>query len=1206
MMPRLVPSRPTPGRLGWLPALASVLLLVGPPPTPAKAQVDQGSADPRLRGIFAPKGFRARVAAAEPALVEPVAMAFDDAGQVYVAEWRPSDRSFETWDALALPEGGSARVRRRRKETTDVIKRLRDLDNDGTFETAEVVAEGLEMPVAILPHKNALLVACVGRLERWSDEDGDGRFETRAVLADGFAAADGRRGLTGLTLGLDGWLYLTTGDGGDTRAVGPDGSRVDLARAGGVFRCRVDGSKLQPFAIGLRNPSRGPAIDAGGRPILVDEGGDDGSKFQGGRLIQPVEGGDYGWRLRPGPVPGPDFDRGAAAGERPGKLPPVAGIGPGAAAGVVVYQGSALPEACRDLVIAPDPSRGTVRGFQVERKGDALALKAEVSLLASADDHFAPRQVAVGADGALYVLDGRSRAVDDGRPSGDGKSGRLYRITWEGDGVIPALPLKPNGWKRIFDAETDQLIARFLTSADLAEAGRAQRELVDRGAAGRSAFLTWAGNSTMPPPFRLLMIQAARQFWNDEVEAALANLLADPVADVRRLAAQALAWEPKAANPRLVPRLLERLDDPDGRVVREAALALARHAEGRAQQVAAVLLRWLHAHPKADPTVRDGLLRALERMGDAGVEEVALAVRTRRGEERVTAVGLFTGLRSAQAADQLAGLVKIPDLSTGERVALIRMFPDIPPEIPAPTTGLADFVAKHPEADPAVKVAALETCRLAGNPASALVLALLDDDDESVRLAATRLAAQSRPPGSMAKLAARLADAARTPAERLAIVRAVRGAGPSAFPALDAAYLASEAPGFRRAALRSLAEVGRAKAVPALQAALAGPDPSLRAEAIRILGESPSTAVVLGRAYLDRTLARPDLPAVLAALRPHEGAEVRQLVARIEDDAARGRTALDPSDLRARALKGDPWSGLGVFFRESEGRCSACHRVEGRGGSAGPPLAAGRAGLTLDKAIEAVLHHPKIGPGSRPTARQASRDGRGPGPKDVLVSAIADAPTRADDRASSRPERAALDLTPDEIADLAAFLLGKPAQDALKHGPRRVDRVLAIGPFAPGIDKLRAPLDRVDPARPLAGQDGASATWGPIESSSRGTFNLRGQFGSKPGRAYLAFQVRSPRDQSAALRFAIEGAARVYLNGAKLADVTARDPARLAPAFARPRPDALAPLPDLSALPLKAGLNLVIVALDRPEADDALAAFEVVAPEPVELAIPKN
>ncbi len=1153
------------------------------PPSSPDGLVDQGKFDARLRGVRAPVGFRTRLVAAEPAVVAPTAMAFDDAGRLYVVERKPSDRTFETWEILPLPEGGTARVKRRRKGSLDQVKRLKDADNDGVFESSEVVVEGAELPSAVLPYKGALYLGCVGRLERWTDEDGDGKFETRSVLVDGLAA--GLRSLEGITLGADGWLYLATGDD-DAHAIGPDGSRVDLARTGALYRCRPDGSKLALFASGLRDPKGGVAFDANLAPILVDDGTDDGSKFAGVRLVAPVEGGDYGWRLGPEPGSGPDFDRGAVDGERPGKLPVVARLGRGLASGLVVYHGIALPEACRDRVIIADPLRQSVRGIKLEPRPTGPALGGETTLLASDDPSFRPIQVVTGADGSLYVLDGRSRP-EAGRPWGDAPSGRIYRLTSEVDSTSVLGPARPNHWGRITSANNYDLCYQWLPSPDLAEAGRAQRELVERAseakgqvmADARSTFLDYAAKPTARPHARLLGLQGARQLWSDEVEGGMLLLLNDPWPEVRRLAAQALAWEPRGASPKLVPKLLERLDDPDPRAAREAALAIGRHAEGRPQQAAVALVRWLYGHPQADPIVKDGVLRALERMGDAGIEEVALAIRTRRGTEREAAVGWFLGFRSGHAAEQLAGLAKIPDLGAPERLALVRQFRDIPAEIHPSTAGLAEWAVGHPEADPAVKLSALDACRLAGNPASALIVALLDDDDESVRLAATRASGQSRPPGSFAKLAARLAAAGTSPAERLAIARGLRGAGPQAFAPLEAAYLGSDDFAFRRAALRSMAEANRARAMPALEGALTGRDEGLKLEAVRALAETAQGVALLARAPVDPTTR----PAVLAAIRKGGG----------EAQVARPLAQVDPSQLRAPG-EGDPWLGLGVFARESTVRCATCHRTEGRGAQ-GSALT-GIRNLPAERLVEALLKHPSVGgPAAESGSRLASTDPKVPPGTEVIRPSTA-----------GPPRFPSVELTPAELLDVAAFLRSPPAREAWARGPSRVARVLAVGPLAPGADKLRAPLDKVDPARPLPGQDGASAPWLALEASGPGVFDLRGEFAAKPGRAYLAFQVRSDREQAAALRFAIEGAARVYLDGAKVADVPERGEDDLARAFAPTAPGVLAPLPGVARLDLKAGPNLVVIALDRSSTGDARVALEVAAPGPIEPRLPRD
>ena len=163
-----------------------------------------------------------------------------------------------------------------------------------------------------------------------------------------------------------------------------------------------------------------------------------------------------------------------------------------------------------------------------------------------------------------------------------------------------------------------------------------------------------------------------------------------------------------------------------------------------------------------------------------------------------------------------------------------------------------------------------------------------------------------------------------------------------------------------------------------------------------------------------------------------------------------------------------------------------------------------------------------------------------------------------------------------------AFLQSKPGAgvaqarpEASSTGSWRSARSPS-GPIGCGF-----PLDRVDPRKPSPAQDGRPASWIAAGGDASGTFNLRGELGPKPGRAYLAVQVRSAREQSAVLRFGAEGAARVYLDGAKVAESPGIDPSSPRPAFASTRPGMPAPLPDLARLPLKAGWNLLIVALDR-------------------------
>ncbi len=329
-------------------------------------------------------------------------------------------------------------------------------------------------------------------------------------------------------------------------------------------------------------------------------------------------------------------------------------------------------------------------------------------------------------------------------------------------------------------------------------------------------------------------------------------------------------------------------------------------------------------------------------------------------------------------------------------------------------------------------------------------------------------------------------------------------------------------------------------------------------------------------------------------------------MASIEEDASRGPGAIRPDDIWARLGQGaDPWAGLGVFYRSSS-RCSTCHQINGRGGSIGPDLTMGETAMPAGHLIESILYPSKEISERYDPPRTAQKDGRAV----ARMVAATDAKPAARVAAGFDHLADALDRFPRLHAHRAGRSGGvpqeQPAQASLEHGPMKLDRALVIGPFAPGADRLRLPLDRIDLSKPSAGLDGVSVRWGSLEATAWGTFNLRGELGTKPSRTFLAVQVRSEGEQGAVLRFAAEGSARVYLNGKKVADVAERDPSTLGGAFDRPSKGGLAPLPDLARLPLQPGWNLLIIAIDGTGQHDARASFEIASPEPVELRLPKN
>src|SRR5438309_1912858 len=101
------------------------------------------SARDELATFHLPKGFRMELVACEPDVVDPVAIAFDEDGRLFVAEMP------------GYPNGGVATG----PASSGTIKLLEDRDGDGLFEHSTVFAGGLRFPTSVLPWKGCLLAA---------------------------------------------------------------------------------------------------------------------------------------------------------------------------------------------------------------------------------------------------------------------------------------------------------------------------------------------------------------------------------------------------------------------------------------------------------------------------------------------------------------------------------------------------------------------------------------------------------------------------------------------------------------------------------------------------------------------------------------------------------------------------------------------------------------------------------------------------------------------------------------------------------------------------------------------------------------------------------------------------------------------------------------------------------------------------------------
>src|SRR5262249_39763612 len=180
-------------------------------------------------------GFEATLFAAPPKVNYPVAIAAAPSGAIFVA--------VDEQGSLGRTPGGGK------------ILRCIDRDGDGKVDEVTVFAK-VDHPRGLIYQDNRLWVLHPPYLTVFHD-GGRGVAEKSEVLVTGLTSdmIDKRGGdhtTNGIRMGLDGWIYIAVGDYGCPQARGKDGSKVTMR--GGILRVRPDGTELEVFATGLRNP----------------------------------------------------------------------------------------------------------------------------------------------------------------------------------------------------------------------------------------------------------------------------------------------------------------------------------------------------------------------------------------------------------------------------------------------------------------------------------------------------------------------------------------------------------------------------------------------------------------------------------------------------------------------------------------------------------------------------------------------------------------------------------------------------------------------------------------------------------------------------------------------------------------------------------------------------------------------------------------
>jgi glucose/arabinose dehydrogenase/mono/diheme cytochrome c family protein len=411
-----------------------------------------------LKTFRLPAGYRLEVVANEPMISEPVAIAWDGNGRMFVAQL---ETYMQTVDAVGQNEPHSR------------IMLLEDTDNDGRMDKASVFLDSLLSPRMIL---------CVGRelfvnetntynIYAYRDSDGDGMADQKRTVFEtkekAFGNVEHQR--SGLDWNLDNWIYVT----------------IDPVR----FRYRNGQLKVDSLVSGS-NGQWGLTHDNYGRLFFSRAAsGMAATGFQ----INPSYGqldfddatpSDFAeaWPI----IKTPDVNGGPRTLRSDSTLQNFTSI-----TGQSVFRGDRLPKSMIGDYIVAEPVGRFIRRADVLDSAGKITLAnvyAKDEFIASTDMNFRPVNTYTGPDGCLYIVDMYRGIIQESTWAQPGsflysqimnkrlnrniKNGRIYRLVYDG--------LKPGPQPRMLDEPTEKLIA-YLDHPNGWWRDNAQKEIIVRG-----------------------------------------------------------------------------------------------------------------------------------------------------------------------------------------------------------------------------------------------------------------------------------------------------------------------------------------------------------------------------------------------------------------------------------------------------------------------------------------------------------------------------------------------------------------------------------------------------------------------------------------------------------------------------------------------------------------------------------------------------
>jgi putative membrane-bound dehydrogenase-like protein len=368
-----------------------------------------------------PPGFHVTVFAAEPDVRNPIAMAWDPRGRLWIAENYTYAERTKKFD-LAL---------------RDRVLIFDDRDGDGRFDRRQIFTDGPQRLISLELGFGGAWLLCPPQLLFVPDRDGDDVPDGAAeVMLDGFNVPpeNYHTVANGLHWGPDGWLYGRVGASSIGR-IGvpgtPEAQRVPIH--GGLWRFHPRRKTFEMLVHGTTNPWGQDWNDLGEAFFVNTVNGHlwhavPGMHLVRGHTINPnprvysvidTHADHYHWDNAK------DWsDSRSASGEHDRRG------GGHAHCGAMVYLGGQWPAAYRDKLFTLNLHGRRINVDRLERSGGGYVGRHEPDMIFAGDSWFRGLELGSGPDGSVFVLDWSDIGECHEANGVHRSSGRIYKITY--------------------------------------------------------------------------------------------------------------------------------------------------------------------------------------------------------------------------------------------------------------------------------------------------------------------------------------------------------------------------------------------------------------------------------------------------------------------------------------------------------------------------------------------------------------------------------------------------------------------------------------------------------------------------------------------------------------------------------------------------------------------------------------------------------